>query len=85
MAGQVDEWHLPATPDMTRAAEPSALLQLLVDVPATGYESAEAALSRVQQLLEPGDRVIVFGSFVVVGAQMSLLADKHSGLRLAHA
>ena len=85
MAGQVDEWHLPATPDMTRAAEPSALLQLLVDVPATGYESAEAALSRVQQLLEPGDRVIVFGSFVVVGAQMSLLADKHPGLRLVHA
>ncbi|MEK9542934.1 MAG: hypothetical protein VW016_05625, partial [Luminiphilus sp.] len=43
------------------------------------HESPQAAFQAAQSGSEPGDRILVFGSFVTVGAQLECLQRAQSG------
>jgi dihydrofolate synthase/folylpolyglutamate synthase len=70
-------WHLPNNQAGDRAALPADLAQLVraVDHSATVtlYDTPSLAYEGVHEVTGPGDRIIVFGSFVTVGEQMKLL------------
>jgi len=70
-------WHLPNNQAGDRAALPADLAKLVrtVDHSATLmlYDTPLLAYEGVHEVASPGDRIIVFGSFVTVGEQMKLL------------
>lgn len=70
MAGWVDFWHFPAAQDIPRAAMPADLATLVAPDKSACYDGAAAAAEGVLAATAPGDRIIVFGSFITVGAQL---------------
>lgn len=69
----VDEWLLTRTGE-DRGAPQGALADALVEgVPRTVCIDVEAACEQARRDSEPGDRVVVFGSFYLVGPAMSAL------------
>jgi len=74
----IDEWHLPAADEVPRAASPAAIGTLLAGASVVTYDGPEAAWEGVLRASEPGDRIVIFGSFVTVGAQLHLMADEQT-------
>jgi len=74
-AGSV--WHLPDNHAGDRAATPVALADLINTLDPQAhtrlYESPEGAHEGALEMTEPGDRIVVFGSFVTIGEQMKLM------------
>ena len=77
MGPRITSWHL------TQLGSPRAIpLQDLADV-VSNYSSSEItvwpeplhAYKMVMQLARPGDRVLVFGSFYLVGAILNLVSE----------
>jgi dihydrofolate synthase/folylpolyglutamate synthase len=64
----VDEWHLPTLGDLSRAAPVAVLQELLSSEHAYTYENPKAAWDSAWSSSKPGDRIVVLGSFVTVGA-----------------
>lgn len=67
---QVDVWHLPAAPGVVRAADPADIATLLEGADVHCYPDALAAWQAALESSVPDDRIVVFGSFVTVGAQL---------------
>ena len=77
----IDVWHLMPLEGNQRAATPEAVKQLLDSANAVVYDSLDAAWHGVSEATNPGDRVVVFGSFFTVGAIMSLLQSERSSVQ----
>ena len=81
MIAEIDVWHLPACTEIVRAAKPADLSVLINELatvpmarpPVMKYADSKAAWSGVITASKPGDSIIVFGSFVSVGAQLAEL------------
>jgi dihydrofolate synthase/folylpolyglutamate synthase len=68
LSGQIDGWYLGELPG-SRAMPMAALAELIAlysDAPAERHANAGDALSAALSAAAPGDRVLVFGSFVTV-------------------
>ena len=69
----VDEWLLTRSAE-ARGAPPDLLAEALGErAPATVCSDIREACARARQVAEPGDRVVVFGSFYLVGPAMAAL------------
>lgn len=69
----VDGWFLPEFADVPRVAKSSELVDALAGCSAARYVDFDAAWSAVWSLAAPGDRILVFGSFVTVGAAIDCI------------
>ena len=73
----ISSWHLPAHEGIARAANPADLAQLIKrispKVAVQCYPTPESAFNGIENVSKPGDRIVVFGSFVTVGAQLACL------------
>ena len=78
MSSHVNYWHLPPLSGLARAAEPEAVAALLGDQHCKCYDSIENLSSRLFDATEAGDRIVVFGSFVTVGALLSQFDQRPS-------
>jgi dihydrofolate synthase/folylpolyglutamate synthase len=76
LAPRIDCWHL-ASPDSSRALDVAALNRALdaagVDAPRRSYGSVAAALDGARSAAQPGDRVLVSGSFLTVAEALERL------------
>jgi len=85
MAGVVDGWRLTSV-DLARAATAEQLAGILDEVvPGAEYElcaSVNEALRALQAIVQPNDRVVVFGSFYTVAEVMQ--GDYNAGLSSSH-
>lgn len=85
MAGVVDHWSLTSV-ELPRAATAEQLAMILADVvPAAEYQlcaSVDAALASLEMVIQPNDRIVVFGSFYTVAAVMQ--GDYNAGLSSSH-
>ena len=80
---EISTWHLPRHPEIDRAASPEDL-QALIGAVSVGAEvhchaSPQSAFEAVVVQSEVGDRILVFGSFVTVGAQLACLTRAQAG------
>jgi len=80
---EISSWHLPQHLDIDRAASPSDL-QALIEAISGGAEvhchaSPQSAFEAAIVKSEVGDRILVFGSFVTVGAQLACLTRAQAG------
>jgi len=72
LAGVVDHWHfVPTSGERGRSA--AALAATLGDAAATVHESVAAALAQLRSSVAPDDRIVVFGSFVIVAEALRCL------------
>ncbi|EAW40620.1 folylpolyglutamate synthase/dihydrofolate synthase [marine gamma proteobacterium HTCC2080] len=73
----ISSWHLPAHEGIARAANPADLAQLIKRISPKAtvqcYPTPESAFNGIENVSKPGDRIVVFGSFVTVGAQLACL------------
>lgn len=72
----VDHWYLidlPGPRGASSARLDEELQRLDIHVPVVQFTNASAALHMAQQQASPDDRIVVFGSFVTVGAIMAQL------------
>lgn len=69
----IDFWHLPRASDVARAAKPEQVAEFVTEGRYQIYPDAIAATRGVFAATKPGDRVVVFGSFITVGAQLANL------------
>jgi len=69
----VDGWFLPDFADIPRVAKSSDLADALTGCSVARYVDFDAAWSAVWSLAAPGDRILVFGSFVTVGAAIDCM------------
>lgn len=78
LMGQIDIWHLAGLADVGGRSQPVDLLwqkvgALLARSLATRHASVAAALAEARRTAQPGDRIVVFGSFHTVGEAMAAL------------
>lgn len=73
MKGHVDHWHLPPLAEMPRAALPSAVAAFTPAGATTCYENLDDVLAALLEATHAGDRIVIFGSFVTVGAMLAQL------------
>lgn len=73
LSPQVDHWHLAGLDVEGRAQGADALASRLNLPGATRHLDVATALRHVQSIAEPGDRVLVFGSFHTVEAALDAL------------
>lgn len=77
LAGVVDEWHFASLPG-PQGADAEDLAGSIAKVhPGASchcHASVEAAHAAVERVARPGERVLVLGSFITVGAMMKRLA-----------
>lgn len=73
MTSHVNEWHLPPLKDVPRAALPADIAAFTPKDATVVYDSLDAVLPALMTATEVGDRVVIFGSFVTVGAMLSQL------------
>lgn len=66
-SGVFDEWHVPLLPDNPRTAKVEDLAKCLVHEKLVVHESPELCLETVKKRAKPGDKVVVWGSFFLVG------------------
>lgn len=82
LADRISSWHLP-THHVARAAKPADLAQLIKTISPEAtvqcYSTPELAFEGVENASKPGDRILVFGSFVTVGAQLACLKQVPTG------
>lgn len=75
-------WHLPTHEDVPRAAQPSHLAEHIAALDSQArvheYASPQGAYEAVLDMAGADDRIVVFGSFITVGAQMHCLNVKAS-------
>ena len=83
LAPAIASWHLPLHQGVARAAPPEDLKTMIEELDRGAevycHESPQAAFQAAQSGSEPGDRILVFGSFVTVGAQLECLQRAQSG------
>ena len=83
VADGVSSWHLPTHAEVQRAAAPSDLARLIKTISPKPtvqcYPTAESAFKGIKDASKLGDRILVFGSFVTVGAQLACLKQAHNG------
>ncbi len=83
LADGVSSWHLPTHEEVARAAAPADLAQLIKTispkVTVRCYPTPRMAFEGIESASKPGDRILVFGSFVTVGAQLACLQQVHTG------
>ncbi|EED36442.1 folylpolyglutamate synthase [Luminiphilus syltensis NOR5-1B] len=72
-AGCFDRWFLPDLAEQPRAMKPADIAALMPEVISTCFDDFDDAWSAVTAALVPGDRLIVFGSFITVGAALARL------------
>jgi len=72
---QVGHWYLVGLePPRGLAADELARRLASLDIPVSGiYPEPSAGIQAARQTAQPGDRVLVFGSFVTAGAALALL------------
>ena len=73
----VDHWHLPPLTGISRAASPSSVEALLEKSNSRCYESIDGLAQYLLEITEVDDRIVVFGSFVTVGALLAQF-NEHS-------
>jgi dihydrofolate synthase/folylpolyglutamate synthase len=74
LQGVVDHWY-PAGLALPRGADSETMLQALQQCGErcdASYQSVAAALPAAQQQAQPGDRIVIFGSFYTVAEALSL-------------
>ncbi len=77
--GVFDEWHIPLLPDNTRAANPAVLKEQLLGETVVIHQSPKLCLQVLENSTKPGDKVIIWGSFFLVGPILEqLLLPKRS-------
>lgn len=83
MADRVSSWHLPTHEGVVRAAAPEDLAELIKTISPKAtvqcYPTPEMAFTGIENASKPGDRILVFGSFVTVGAQLACLQQVPTG------
>ena len=83
LADGVSSWHLPTHEEVARAAAPADLALLIKTISPKAsvrcYPTPGMAFEGIQSASKPGDRILVFGSFVTVGAQLACLQQVHTG------
>jgi dihydrofolate synthase/folylpolyglutamate synthase len=74
IAPQITQWYVAPldTPRSTPAAALSTQLQQLGQTEITQCESVQWAYQQAQQQAQPGDRIVVFGSFYTVAAALAV-------------
>lgn len=75
---RVQHWCFPRFPGVARAADPAQFRLPVGDVSAQVCDSFDAAWQQVVHAAKPGDRVLVFGSFITVGAGLTCAARAES-------
>lgn len=70
---RVQHWFLPRFADVPRAVDPDELQPVVGSMQATVCEDFSSAWRGAESAAKAGDRVLVFGSFVTVGAALVLL------------
>lgn len=78
LESEIEAWYLPALPDLPRAASPASVAAELASQAVAVFPSVQSAWQAVLEATSVGDRIIVFGSFVTVGAVMPLLQHEES-------
>lgn len=78
LMGQVDIWHLAGLSDMGGRGQPVEVLwqkigALLSRSIAMRHASVEKALAEARRMAQPGDRIVVFGSFHTVAEALGAL------------
>jgi dihydrofolate synthase/folylpolyglutamate synthase len=68
-----DLWFLPDFAEMPRVAKSFDLADALTGCSVARYVDFDAAWTAVWSLAVPGDRILVFGSFVTVGAAIDCI------------
>lgn len=75
-SGVVDQWYLSGLPGLARAATAEGLDEIVKeqggDVSFCG-DTPEHVLDRARKALENGDRLVIFGSFVLIAEGLRLL------------
>lgn len=66
-AGRVDEWYIATLPEIPRSATSEQLLSLLTQEEVAAVGEVPSLWRTLLDRSQPGDRVLVFGSFHVVG------------------
>ncbi|MEM1113106.1 MAG: folylpolyglutamate synthase/dihydrofolate synthase family protein [Pseudomonadota bacterium] len=75
-ATRFDAWFVAALPGLSRAADPARIAACLHDAGQgmiSVSKNVRQALRRAQSLMEPGDRLVVFGSFHTVAEALPAL------------
>lgn len=78
LESEIDAWYLPDVADVPRAAASETVAAEISNPAVTRYPSVETAWEAVLEVASVGDRIIVFGSFVTVGAVMPLMQREES-------
>ena len=78
VGGRVQHWFFPRFPDVPRAADPHDFPALARGGSAQVCDNFDAAWEQTVCGVKPGDRVLVFGSFVTVGAGLARVARAES-------
>jgi len=81
MENVINHWHIPSLEGMSRAASPHEVAAFTPKNATTCYEAVEAVLPSLIEVTEAGDRLVIFGSFVTVGAMLSELQDSSGSTR----
>lgn len=76
MSTVVNHWHLAPLEGIPRAASPQQVAAFTPTDATTCYEALDDVLPALLAVTKAGDRIVVFGSFVTVGA---MLLQLHSG------
>lgn len=83
LAGQIDAWHLAGLPDVpARGTDVGTFAARLAETAAASAQrhvSVAEAIRAVQVQAEPGDRVLVFGSFFTAASALRLLLNETDG------
>lgn len=81
MTDLVNHWHLAPLEGVSRAASPTEVAAFTPAHATTCYEALEDVLPALLDATQAGDRIVVFGSFVTVGAMLSQLQPSNVGTR----
>lgn len=77
LSGRIDEWHLASITAGHRGAQASELQHAMfaagISEPISVYDDVRQALTRLRELTQDGDRVLIIGSFLTVSAALPLL------------
>lgn len=72
---QVDTWYLPNIPDLPRAAGNNSVAAVMSADSVVLTPAIADAWSELNEVALPGDRILILGSFVTVGAVLELIEN----------
>ncbi len=76
VGGRVDHWHFPDFAEVPRRADPTSYSAPAPTATTQHHADFASAWQQVRDEAKPGDRVLIFGSFITVGAALQQLEHR---------